>query len=289
VAVTATATCGHRRSLRVPTPWTLQDVTEPTAEHLAILDEHRRQVAARMENGTCETCVAEGSLSGIRSAIDRLAGVVDRPALPHLVGTPRQLAFAEGVRADRLWRIVNDRLMAVREPLRYPVTADRMVALALQTAWPTHHWPDPQDAVQGDLAELGRQMAAATSMKFGPRAMQGYGGMSGAEWLAAWLLLREEWNTDLVVMDDGRPRAWIARARRNRTFAGVPDVARYAVDAAVLVARIGGWRDRWDADAVFAMLIRDKSTLEQALAHPEGGSLHERMLNAAVMDALIAG
>lgn len=278
--VTATGTCGHGYQRRIALPRYMSGKVADAAA-VAEADHFIQGTCEALRSQPCPDCMAALTLTGIRGALRTLAEVLDRPVPPPLIGTTRQVAFAEGVRSDRFWSAVTARVSLTMDMVGRKSAADDLLTHVLRARFPevvsVAHVPE-------DIEQLAEQMRSATrSVMYLHRNTR-----EAVCWLAVWLVLRAEWDADWAVFHHSNTRGWITkrRAKDYETPLVLSSLAT-SVQAAVLTVRIGGWRTREEAAAMFATLMREESLLGNLLttAGPQE-SLNDLMEQTSVMDAL---
>ena len=280
--------CGHDYSVRITLPYSL--IGKPGDETVwAALADH---LAGATSLGTCLDCIAIAERDRVRERMRMLASMCGCSPLAELDGTPRLVAYAESVRWEALAGRFAPAATAVETAVSYPTFAERMLQDAFRAQWP--------DGFSGMLGEdidlLAMEMNGfrrGWGTQPGALLIGGLGAphlLSHRAALAIWLVWRDSWPDGYDPLRLMSARAWIASSLHRGRYGTVSGPATSIVNAAVLIADIGGWETRWEAYGAFRTLLsRDQRAAETAFRYAREHAddrWRDLLADIQVMDAL---
>ena len=282
ITVDTVGVCGHAYTFRYSM---LSFRGKPASPELwAKVDKTLDRIVVEYQSRNCDNCVAAEELQRCRERVERFSDVVTMQSPPHLVGTVRQLAYAEGVRENFFWSSVSTRVRAVVNAIEDATAGDDLLLYALKDLGHRNGITD----LSGhgvDVLDLHKEMQRHTA-SISYRLQRS----SPRETLAMWLVLRSEWKENWRLYDETRPIAWIA-LRRQYGLDAAPDPRK--VEAAKLTAELCFWNDRHAAEAAFHVFSASRShgrkqaeMLLKLLKNHDGETWQQVMEDAAVWNAL---
>jgi hypothetical protein len=279
--VRGTAICDHAFAIRIPVPAELAGKLR-TEQMETYFEQVRANAVGVASSQLCPPCRAGRSLNEVRQSVQRLAEAYDLPTLPPMTGSVRQQAFAEQVRFLSWSEAVFRAERAItRTVVLTPLGLQVMCAAVRQ------HFPDGE-ADSADLHDLAEQMARR-------QALPGYfrdGHQREAALVATWLVVRHLSEEAWMLREELDSERWVKASRgraraRGRSKALDIDVTFDTMVSAYLVATLGGWKDRFHAEAAFRELLRPlRTNVHHYLSRESGRPLQDVLEEVAVLRTL---